>query len=882
MFNLHALFRKERAESEMDDELRFHLEKQVEQNIAGGMSPEAARYAALRQFGNVGAVKEECRDSWGLRFINELLQDLRYGLRQLRRNPGFTAVAVLTLALGIGANTAIFSVVNSVLLNPLPYPQPERLAALFSHKPQFTYGSISYPNYLDWVRENHSFSAMAAFRPDSLNLTGMGEPERVPVEMVSAGFFPLLGVKPVIGRTFSSQEDQVGGAPVALVGDGFWKRRFGQSPDILGKAITLAGTSYTIIGVIPSTFNYSAGNFDPSDVYVPIGQWNQPLFRDRRVGMGMNAVGRLKPGVTIEQARSDMDTLGRRLAEAYPDANKNTGVTLVPLKQAVVGGIQPYLLVLLAAVGFVLLIACVNVANLSLARSTGRAREFAIRIALGAGRRRVVRQLLTESVLLALAGGGLGLLVATWGLQAALKVLPEALPRVQEVHLDARVLLFTLAASLLTGILFGLAPALKTSAADIQATLKEGGRGSSAGRHRTQRTFVVVEMALAVILLASAGLMIRSLASLWSVDPGFDPRHLIVFRASFHPEKSPEAIRTTWSEIHDKLSALPGVEAVSLSMAGRPLQGDSEVEFWLEGQPKPASQSQMKKTLYYLVQPDYLKAMKVPLLRGRFLTSEDNEHAPFVTVIDDQFARLYLPGENPIGKRINFDVINATAEIVGVAGHVKQWGLDESKAPPVLAQCYLATSQIPDRFVPLIASNLAVVMRTAGSPGAQAGAIRHAIGQIDSQAAVYAIVPMRRIISDRLASQRFSMILMAIFAGLALIMASVGIYGVVSYVTSQRTHEMGIRMALGAERSDVLKMVVGQGLKLALMGVAIGIAGSLALTRFLASLLYGVKPTDPLTFTAVSLVLIAVALLACYIPARRASKIDPMVALRYE
>jgi predicted permease len=389
-------------------------------------------------------------------------------------------------------------------------------------------------------------------------------------------------------------------------------------------------------------------------------------------------------------------------------------------------------------------------------------------------------------------------------------------------------------------------------------------------------------MALAVILLASAGLMIRSLASLWSVDPGFDPRHLIVFRASFHPEKSPEAIRTTWSEIHDKLSALPGVEAVSLSMAGRPLQGDSEVEFWLEGQPKPASQSQMKKTLYYLVQPDYLKAMKVPLLRGRFLTSEDNEHAPFVTVIDDQFARLYLPGENPIGKRINFDVINATAEIVGVAGHVKQWGLDESKAPPVLAQCYLATSQIPDRFVPLIASNLAVVMRTAGSPGAQAGAIRHAIGQIDSQAAVYAIVPMRRIISDRLASQRFSMILMAIFAGLALIMASVGIYGVVSYVTSQRTHEMGIRMALGAERSDVLKMVVGQGLKLALMGVAIGIAGSLALTRFLASLLYGVKPTDPLTFTAVSLVLIAVALLACYIPARRASKIDPMVALRYE
>jgi putative ABC transport system permease protein len=882
MFNLRALFRKKHAEQEMDDELRFHLEKQIEQNVAGGMTPEEARYAALRQFGNLGAIEEECRDTWGVRFISELAQDIRYGLRQLRRNPGFTAVAVLTLALGIGANTAIFSVVNGVLLNPLPYSQPERLVALFSRRPQFTYGSISYPNYLDWVRENHSFSAMAAFRPDSLNLTGMGEPERVPVEMISAGFFPLLGIKPVIGRTFNSQEDQVGGAPVALVGDGFWKRKFGQSPDIMGKAITLGGTSYTIIGVIPSTFNYSAGNFDPSDVYVPIGQWSQPLFRDRRVGMGMNAVGQLKPGVTIEQAGSDMDTLGRRLAEAYPDANKDTGVTIVPLKEAVVGGIQPYLLVLLAAVGFVLLIACVNVANLSLSRSTGRAREFAIRIALGAGRRRVIRQLLTESVLLALAGGGLGLLVATWGLQAALKVLPEALPRVQEVHLDARVLLFTLAASLLTGILFGLAPALKTSAADIQATLKEGGRGSSAGRHRTQRTFVVVEMALAVILLASAGLMIRSLARLWSVDPGFDSHHLLVFRASFPPENSPDAIRATWREIHDKLAALPGVEAVSLSMAGRPFQGDSEAPFWLEGQPKPDSQSQMNRALYYLVQPDYRKAMKIPLLRGRFLTSGDNDHAPLVTVVDDQFARLVFPGENPVGKRINFDVLNATVEIVGVVAHVKQWGLDETHAPPVRAECYMAASQIPDRFVPLIAPNLAVVMRTAGSPGAQAGAIRHAIGQINSQAAVYAIVPMRSIISDGLASQRFSMILMAIFAGLALIMASVGIYGVVSYVTSQRTHEMGIRMALGAERKSVVMMVVGQGLKLALIGVAVGLAGALVLSRFLSSLLYGVSATDPLTFIGVSIILIAVALVACYIPARRAAKVDPMVALRYE
>ncbi len=814
--------------------------------------------------------------------MGTLIQDLKYGLRMLAKNPGFTAVAVLTLALGIGANTAIFSVVNGVLLNPLPYAQPGRLVALYSKTAQFRRSSISYPNFLDWVRDNRSFSALAAYRADDFSLTGAGEPERVPVEMTSASFFSILGVKPVIGRLFTARDDQVGAAPVALLAGGFWKRKFGASPHVLGKSITLNDTDYTIVGVIPSTFYFSGDNFHRSDVFTPIGQWSDPTFRDRRTGMGMDAVGRLKRGVTFAQAKADMDALGRHLAEAYPEADKGTGITLIPLKQNVVGSIRPYLLMLLGAVGFVLLIACVNVANLSLARSTGRAREFAVRIALGAGRGRVVRQLLTESVLLALAGGGMGWLVATWGLPAALRLLPEALPRVQEVRLDTHVLLFTLAASVLAGILFGLAPAFKASGAGIGETLKEGGRGASGTHHRAQGVFVAAEMALAVILLVSAGLMIRSLAELWSVDPGFDPHHSLVFRASFPPLKSPDAARETWREIRDKLTAIPGVEAASMTFASMPTQGDSELPFWLANQPKPSSESQMKVSLFYLVQPDYLKAMKIPLESGRFLTSGDTERAPVVTVIDEDFAKLYFPGQNPIGQRISFDILGQTAEIVGVVGHVKQWGLDEGASSPVLAQCYFSVSQLPDQFVPLMAGNIAAVVRTAGSPLAAVGSIRHAIEQINGQAVVYDTGTMDGILSDSLSAQRFSMILMAVFAALALVMASVGIYGVVSYVTSQRAHEIGIRMALGAQRGDVLRLVLGQGLRMALIGVAIGIVGGLGLTRFLSSLLYGVTPADPLTFAAVSAALTAVALLASYVPARRATKVDPIVALRYE
>ena len=819
--------------------------------------------------------------------MQNVWQDVRYGLRMLGKNPGFTAIAILTLALGIGANTALFSIVNGVLLNPMPYEQPDRLVALYSRTAEFTRSSISYPNFLDWREGNKTFTALAAFRPDNLNLTGMGDAERLKAEMVSATFFPILGVKPIAGRVFSEQEDQVGAAPVALISEGLWKRKFGASPDTVGKSITLNGKLYAVVGVIPASFHYQSGNFHRNcEVYVPIGQWNDPLFRDRRVGMGMDAVGRLKPGVTPEQAKADMGGVATHLAEIYPDTNKDSGVSIFPLKDDVVGDIRPFLLVLLAAVGFVLLIACANVANLLLARSTGRTREFAIRTALGAGTGRVVRQLLTESVLLAFGGGALGLFIATWGTQAAIKILPEALPRAEEIGMDGRVLLFTLAASLLAGILFGLAPALKTSRTDIHETLKEGGRGASGARHRTQSVFVAVEMALALILLVGAGLMLRSLGKLWSADPGFDPRGVVSFNiASAQPlGKNPAEIRAAFRQLHDAVASVPGVQTVSLSVGSSPMSGDSELPFWLEGEAKPASQSEMKTALFYTTQTDYLKVMGIPLKRGRYLTDHDNENSQFVIVIDEQFAKLYFGDKNPIGQHVNFDILNKTAEIVGVVGHVKQWGLDSDAKSKIQAQCYFPMSQLPDAILPLLAHGVQGVLKTgqAEAPLGVMGSVSQAIQGVNGELVVYGTQTMSDIIADSLAAKRFAMVLLGVFAVLAVVLSSVGIYGVISYIAGQRTHEIGIRMALGAEGGNVLRMVLGEAGRMALIGVGIGLAAAFGLTRLMASMLYGVSTHDPLTFAGVAALLMFVALLACYVPARRATKVDPMVALRYE
>ena len=874
--------RRKSRESDLERELRSDLELETEEQEGRGLSPAEARYAARRAFGNTMLVKEEVREMWGWTAVQQFGQDLHYGLRMLAKNPGFTAVAVLTLTLGIGANTAIFSVVNGVLLNPLPYQQPDQLVALYSRTAEDPRSSSSYPNFLDWVRDNRSFSALAAYRADNFNLAGMGEPERVPGEMISASFFPLLGVQPALGRAFLRHEDQLGAAPVVLISGGFWKRKFGSSPGVLGKALTLNGTAYTIVGVIPANFRYYGRNFQRSEVYVPIGRWDAPNFHDRKVSNGMETVGRLKPGLSVDQANADMQALGRHLADEFPEADKGTGITLVPLKQDFVGDTQPLLLMLLAAVAFVLLIACVNVANLLLARSNSRTRELAVRAALGASRGRVVRQLLTESILLAVAGGGLGCLVASWGTQAALRILPEVLPRAEEVGLDTRVLLFMMAASVLAGIFFGLAPALKISRPDLHETLKEGGRASSSRRHRTQSVLVVTEIALALVLLAGAGLMIRSLARLWGINPGFDSHNVLTAQVSFPSVGSPDAVRTTWRHINDRLEAIPGVLAASLSAGATLMGGDTEIPFWLEGQVKPSTQAEMKLALSYFVQPDYLKVMRIPLERGRFVTPADNERSPFVMVIDDQFARLYFGNQNPIGQRVNLDILNTKAEIVGVVGHVKQFGLDESPVSSLQAQCYFSAFQIPDKFMPLAAGDVGVAVRTAATPLAQVGAIQRALGQINSQLVMYRTETMDGVVSATLAGRRFSMMLLATFAALALAMSGVGIYGVIAQLASQRTHEIGIRIALGAKRRDVLRIVLADAAKMALLGVSIGLVVAFGLTRLIANMLFGVSPHDPLTYAGVAVLLTLVALLACYIPARRATRIDPMVALRCE
>ncbi len=705
--------------------------------------------------------------------------------------------------------------------------------------------------------------------------------DRLSGYMISAGFFSTFGVKPVIGRAFLSADDVAGAAPVVILSGGFWKRKFGSSPEVVGKTLNLNGTSYTVVGVIPAGFSFYGQS---RDVYTPIGQWNDPSFRDRRIDMSAHAAGRLKPGVTLQQAQADMDGVAHNLAATYPEADKDVGITLLAMKEDMVGNVQPYLLVLLAAVGFLLLIACANVANLLLARSMARSCEFAIRAAMGAGQWRVIRQLLTESAVLAASGGALGLLLAFWGTHAVLDILPSTLPRSNEIALDSRVLLFTLGISLLAGVLFGLAPALKTSRVNLQDVLKESGRGSSGALHRLQGVLAAVEVALAVVLLIGAGLMIRSLAALWNVDPGFNPSHAITFNLSlpFGANTTSAETRVRLREFDEKMRVIPGVEAVSVTLGSRPMIHDSSLPFWIEGEPKPATVQDMHQAMFYLVEAGFQQAMGVRLQRGRFITAQDDERAPVVIVIDDVFARTYFPRQNPIGKHVHLALFNREAEIVGVVGHVKQWGLDADPKSAIEAQFEYPFMQLPEKLMPLVADAVAVVLRTRSDPAAVMGPLRRAIEEIDPRDVVYNVHTMNEVVSSSFAARRFSMILLGLFAVLAVMLACGGIYAVISFLVGERTHEIGVRMALGAQRADVLRLVAGQGLKVTLSGVGAGLAGALALTRFLSKLIFGVKPTDPLTFILVPLILTAVAMLASYFPARRAMKVDHIVALRYE
>jgi predicted permease len=884
-----SLLRRRSKEQGLDEELRFHLDRQIEQNLGAGMTPAEARYAAMRSFGNAALLREETREAWGLGTLDVWRQDLKYGLRMLGKNPALAVIATLTLGLGIGANTALFSVVNGVLLNPLPFPQPDQLLMLHESKPNFEAGAIPYPNFVDWQNENRTFSSIALARGYAFSLTGIGEPERLQGEWVTASFFGTLGVRPALGRDFTSSDDQFGAGPTVMISASLWKRKFGAAPDTIGKTMTLDGKAYTIVGVVPASFDLRVWNFRASDIYAPIRLWGHPGLKNRQAALGLHGIGRMKPGVTVAQARADLQRIAASLAAAYPDADRGTTANVVPLKQSIVGDVQPFLWVLLGAVGLVLLIACVNVANLLLARATGRTREFAIRVALGAGRSRVIRQLLTESLLLALLGGGLGLLLAWWGTGAGLAALPTALPRASEVGLDGRVLIFAVAISLLSGILFGLAPALRISKAELHEVLKEGGRGSSGGNHRAHGALVVVEVALALVLLAGAGLMLRSLARLWKVDPGFDPGNVLNFSVTFPPslmKSGPAAVRGYIRGLDEKMESTPGVESVSLLWGAFPMWDEDDWTFWLEGQPKPQSESEMDWALHYVVEPGYLKTMRIPLERGRFFTDQDDERSPYVVVVDDVLASKFFPGQNPIGRRI---ILSGggypPAEIIGVVGHVKQWGLDSDDQNPLRAQFYESLRQQPDAAIALVPGlGVGVAVRTAGSPAGMIGPLSRGLHEMNAEQVVYGFKTMNDIISDSVADRRFSMILLGAFAALALVLASVGIYGVISYLVGQRTQEIGIRVALGAQQRDVLRLVLGDGARMTLVGVAAGLLAALGLTRFMArySLLFGVTATDPLTFAGVALLLTAVALAACYIPARRALAVDPLVALRCE
>jgi predicted permease len=814
-------------------------------------------------------------------WLRDLPQDLHYAARLMRRSPGFVATAVLTLALGIGANTTLFSVVNGVLLNPLPYPHSQQLVAVYGRTPGFDQGPVVYLNFLDWQRETQTFASMALYRNQNYNVTGSAEAERLAGYMISADFFSTLGVQPILGRDFRAEDDRVGAAPVAILGGGLWRRKFGSSPGVIGKLLTLNGTAYMVVGVISPGFTFYGAD---RDIYTPIGQWNDPSFRDRRISVSAHAIGRLKPGATLLRAKADMDVVARNLAAAFPAADKETGITLVSMKDDITGNVQPFLLVLLAAVGFLLLIACTNVANLFLARSMARRREFAVRAALGAGHWRVIRQLLTESVLLAGLSGMLGLLFAYGGWKAVLRTLPGTVPRIEEVTLDGRVLLFTLSISLFAAMVFGLAPALKGSRVNMAEVLRESGRGLVGARHRLQRIFVAMEVAMALVLLIGAGLMLRSLAALWRVNPGYNPSHAITFSLSM-----PSSAATTSAETRarlrrfdEALSSTPGVQAVSVTLGSRPMIHDSFLPFWIEGRPKPANDNEMPQAMYYLVEAGFQQAMGIVLERGRFITPQDNENAAAAIDIDDAFARTWFPDENPIGKRVHLEQFNVEAEIVGVVGHVKQWGLGTDPKSAVESQFFYPFMQLPEKLMPMVAGGVAVVLRTAGDPAAVMGPVGRAVKQMDPRDVIYAVQTMEDVLATSFAARSLSMILLALFAALALGLSCVGIYGVTAYVVGQRTHEIGVRMALGAQRADVMRLVLGEGARMALVGVAAGIAAALGLTHFMADELFGVTAQDPLTFGAVALVLTAVALMACYFPARRAVRVDPMVALRYE
>jgi putative ABC transport system permease protein len=807
--------------------------------------------------------------------VHKLLQDLRYAVRTLLKKPGFTLVAVVTLALGIGASTAIFTVVDTALLRGLPYKSPERLYHLWESTPQkeFAQREFSYPDYQDY-QKNQTLEGIAAYTGGGAIMSGRGEPERVFAPSATANFFSLLGVDPVIGRTFQPGEDKPGAARVTVLTYGMWQRRFGGNKEIIGQSLTLNGDSYTVVGVLPASFEFA---MRAADLWRPYQPTEAQLTR--RFMHGTNVIGRLKTGVTLEQAQTELSLIASRIEQENKQSHAGTGLRLVPLQEQIVGQVKPILLVLLAAVGLVLLIACANVASLMLTRSLGRQKEVAIRAALGASRWRVIRQLLTESVLLSLTGGAAGLLVAYWGVSALVAALPEnqlnALPFLKSLHIDTSILAFSFGLSLLTGIIFGLAPALQSSRLDLNEILKEGGRNTGGGAgHRLRSALVMSEIALAVVLLVGAGLMMKSLLRLLQANIGFNPENLLTMTVVLPAAKYDDANRQInfYEQLKERVQSLPGVSGVG-AIDNLPLQGGNTTRFNIEGDPIPPP-GQAIEANFRVVSDTYFQTLGVPIISGRMFDERDTADATGVVIIGKSLADRVFAGRDPIGRRLVFTSGQAQpVQVIGVVGDVKIGGLDEAIRPVT----YYSFRQIPG-----IGTNL--VVRTASDPAVLASAIRNEIRTLEPDVAIFNVRAMEELISTSPAAfmRRFPALLISIFAGVALLLAAIGIYGVVSYSVNQQTHHIGVRMALGAQASDILKMVLKQGLTLALVGLAIGVVAALTLMRLLRTLLFEVQTTDTATFGIVVSTLLAVALLACYLPARRATKVDPLVALRYE
>jgi putative ABC transport system permease protein len=806
--------------------------------------------------------------------MRTIWQDVKFGVRVLLKSPGFAFVAVLVVALGIGANTAIFSVVNAVLLRPLPFDAPERLVRVFGTNPQRNSFSrpYSYLNFSDLRAQNGSLESLAAYSGTSAALSGAETPEQITGVLASGDIFRVLKTKPLLGRLLSPEDEKPGGSPVAVISYGLWRRRFGSDANVVGRQLRLDGREREIIGVTPADFRFEFVT-DAADFWTPIDP--QASGFQSRGAIFLEVIGRLKPGVSIEQAQADMGGIMGRLQQAYPNPNAGIGIRLAGAREELVGDLRPTLLVLLGAVGCVLLIACANVANLLLARAAGRGREMAVRVALGASRGRIVRQLLTESTMLACVGGLLGLLFAVWGVSLLSSFIPADVPRFDETNLDLRVLGFTLAASVLTGMLFGLAPAIHSSKLDMNEALKEGGRSATEGRgrNRVRSLLIVSEVALSLVLLVGAGLLIKSFVKLRNTDPGFDPRNTLTASlslASVRYEKD-EQITSFYDQLIERVRALPGVESVG-AVSPLPLSGNGmSYSFVLLDRPEPPPGQGLSASARFIT-PDYFRAMAIPLRKGRVFTDQDKTGTPPVLVVNEAFARRYLPGEEPLGKRMRLGFGRIEGEIVGVVGDVRGNSLSVPGGP----EYYIPQSHAAS-------SDMSLVVRTGTSdPSALAPALRGVLREMDKDQPLYEVRTMSALVSRSVARQRFSMTLIGVFAALALSLAAVGIFSVMSFLVAQRTHEIGIRMALGAQGRDILRMVVGHGMTLTLVGVGLGLAGAFALTRLMSSLLFGVSATDPVTFGGVAALLAAVALLACYVPARRATRVDPMVALRHD